>query len=595
MNNATALNSYPLPHWFIIVFMLFLLAAKVVVTLCLANKGFDLTDEGCYMLWYKYPEADPHPFYYFHKLVLGFFPFIDWNIVSLRVLKMASDISVAGIVALAVYRNLPGNLKHLRSGLFLIGMAGLGYYSLMFSRIFYEGDMSYLFTVCSLSLPLLFIQPRYRGKLWVGLLLSGFVIGLLFFNKFSSAIISLLLVLAITLYFTRKASAVLVVFGGIAIGIAAFFLATGYQPAAWYQEYLDGYRYVIQPLGYNPFQLLLFYAIDGLILLALALLPFGLFVLLRRFFLKKQWWKYQYLVFTIVVAAFFVLYYGLLPHIYSDAHYHHHSLLFQYWYAPMVSVVLFMLYMGRHHKPSKEEVTLLLSLLLMPFVTLVGTGTSFSTAASAYLIPWYAVLGWLVLMHYRRQWLLAICFTVALSVGAFWYFHWQAPFRLITDMASQQTMLKAPNEHILVDEPLAKLVSEAQLILQRANIPPGYPMVALHNLPGLVYLLGGYSPITPWYFEVGWLNQPELNARQNAANCTHISRIKLFENRMPVFIINSYVLPTVQPCLEENGYYLSQNYEPPQVLLNPFLRQENKVLGRDFSDSMLVLIPKALF
>lgn len=583
-------DSAKLP-WLVVVILLIILAAKVIVTIYLADKGFDLTDEGCYMLWYKYPEADPHPFYYFHKIILGFFPFIDWNIISLRLLKMASDLSIVALVTLVIYRNIQLGAQQWRSGLFLLGVAGLGYYSLIYSRIFYEGDMSYLFTVCSLGFPLLFIQPRYQDRLWVGLLLSGIVIGLLFFNKFSSAIISLLWVLAFTVYLTRKARSVFVVFGGVAIGVAAFFLATGYLPAAWYQEYFDGYRYVIQPLGYNPFHLLLYYAIDGLILLTLALLPIGFFVLVRRFFRKQPWWKYPYLTFTIVVAVFFATYYGLLPHIYSDAHYHHHSMLFQYWYAPIVSVVLFVFFTVRHITASKEEITVLLTLLLMPMITLVGTGTSFSIAASAYLIPWFGVLGWMLLIHFRKQWLPAFAIMVMVSLGAFWYFHWYSPFRLNNNMASQQTLLQAPNEEINVDVQLALFVTETQAILTKANIPSGYPIVALHNLPGLVYLLGGYSPATPWYFDVGWLNQKDFETVINAANCTHISRIELFESRLPVFIINKFMLSTVQPCLDEHGYNLAQSYQQPQMVLNPYLQQENRVLNRDFSDSTMVWIP----
>lgn len=247
----------------------------------ISNKGFDLTDEGCYMLWYTYPDKDPNPFYYFHKIVLGFLPFIDWNIISLRILKIVSDLAVVGLVSAVLYRNLPSNLKGFGHAVFLLGASGLGFYSIIYSRIFYEGDMSYLFAVMALGVPMLYLQPEKRKQLLVALLVSGIFIGLQFFNKFSASAVSLAVVGALSIYLTRKIWGALVLLVGIAAGVALFFVATGYSPAAWYQEYQDGYRYVIEPLGYNPLHLLVFYAIDGLVLLLLALLPLGAFALLR--------------------------------------------------------------------------------------------------------------------------------------------------------------------------------------------------------------------------------------------------------------------------------------------------------------------------
>lgn len=569
------------------------LALKIAFSLFIANRGFDLTDEGCYMLWYQYPDKDPNPFYYFHKMVLGFFPFINWDIVSLRMLKMASDLSITVLIAAALYRNLPNGAKHLSSFCFLLGVAGLGYYSIIYSRIFYEGDMSYFLAVMALGIPLLFLRQEHRIGFFVSLVISGVFVGLQFFNKFSASIVSLLLVCALSVYLTRKGWGLLATLAGVAIGVLLFFVATGYMPKQWLQEYLNGYKYVIEPLGYNPLHLLLFYAFDGMVLLVLVLLPLGLFALVR--FMAQKLWQRQvgHLVFTLIVTLLYGLYYLLLPHTYSDAHYHYQSLLLNYWYVPIASVVVYLFFMvGTPRGYSKEEIVVLLSLLLMPFVSLVGTGTSLAVSASAYLIPWYGILGWLMVRHFTLRLLPAMGLIACIAIVAFVCFHVQYPFRLNASVGQQKVLLKAPQEEIYVDSTLATFVSNTKSILKAANIPDGYPIVALHNLPGLVYLLGGYSPATPWYFDAAWLNEPEYNEKLHDANCQNLARIKQFENRLPVFLIDEYALSAVTPCLLNNGFNLSgEQYHPPMAKFNPFLARERSVLNRQISDSLLIFIP----
>jgi hypothetical protein len=589
--NSALPNSAKLP-WVLAGFMLFVLVYKVVMAFVISNKGFDLTDEGCYMLWYTYPDKDPNPFYYFHKIVLGFLPFIDWNIISLRILKIVSDLAVVGLVSAVLYRNLPSNLKGFGHAVFLLGASGLGFYSIIYSRIFYEGDMSYLFAVLALGIPLLFIHPEQRKKLLIGLFVSGIFIGLQFFNKFSASVVSLVIVVALSHYLTHKASGLLVLLVGIVAGVVLFMGLTGYSPAAWYQEYQEGYKYVIEPLGYNPLHLLVFYAADGLVLLVLALLPLGAFAVLRFVGRKINIWGGSHLIFTAIVSVFYGLYYLLLPHPYSDAHYQYQSMLLNYWYMPAMSLALYLFFMVDGIKGyTKQEWLVMLLLLLMPLVSMVGTGTSLAVSASAYLVPWFGILGLLLLKHFTRSLGPAIVLLGVMIISAFTYFHFTQPFRLNATIGQQQVPLTGPNEQIKVDGTLATFVTSAKAVLQQEGISEGYPIVAMHNLPGLVYLVGGYSPATPWYFDAEWLNDPEYNLKLHNTNCLNIGRIKQFESRPPVFMINAYMLDEVKPCLLKHGFDLSSQNYSSQSVLNPFVRKEQLVFGRIASDSTLIFIP----
>lgn len=574
-------------------FLLFVLIYKVVMSLLIANKGFDLTDEGCYMLWYTYPDKDPNPFYYFHRIILGLLPFIDWNIVSLRVLKAVSDLMVVGLVSLVVYRNMASRFKGFANGLFLLGIAGLGYYTTIFSRIFYEGDMSYLFTVLSVGIPLLFIKPEYRKWLMLGLVKSGVFIGLLFFNKFSASLLSFVLVVGLSLWVTRRPWGILASALGIVIGVSLFFLVTGYTPSQWYQEYQDGYTYVIEPLGYNPLHLLAFYAVDGVVLLVLALLPLGLFSLSRFIGRKMGVWAYPHMVFTILLVLCYAAYWSLLPKPFSDAHYQYQSLLLNYWYVPLVSMVLYLFFMvGSFKQYGAEERLVMLALLLMPLVSMVGTGTSLSVSASAYLVPWFGIAGLLLVRCFIGGMVPMVILLGVLVNGAFTYFHFSHPFRLNATMAQQNVELDGPNEHILVDSTLATFVNETKGHLAEAGIEEGYPIVALCNLPGLVYLLDGYSPATPWYFDADWLNEPEYNQKLHHTNCLNIDRIKQFESRPPVFLVNSSIIGIEEPCLEENGFFLDTDYQKVGEVYYPY-EQYDRGEGIKWPERILVFVPKS--
>lgn len=578
--------------WLVVGFLLLVLVYKVVMSLFIANKGFDLTDEGCYMLWYTYPDKDPNPFYYFHRIILGFFPFVDWNIVSLRLLKALSDLTVVGVVSMVVYRNMAASLKGFTNWLFLLGFTGLGYYATIFSRIFYEGDMSYLFTVLSLGIPLLFIKPEHRKKLVWGLVVSGVFIGLLFFNKFSASILSLVLAFALSLFVTRKFWGVLASLVGVFVGVLLFFWVTGYSPGQWYQEYKDGYTYLIEPLGYEPLFLLLFYAVDGIILLVLALLPMGIFALIRYPGRKLGAWAYPHVVFTVLLVLCYVAYWFLLPKPFSDAHYQYQSLLLNYWYVPLVSLVLYLFFMvGSFRQYSLEERLVMLALLLMPLVSMVGTGTSFSVSASAYLVPWFGIAA-LFLVRYFSQGLVPVTILLGgMVVGAFGYFHMAHPFRLNATMAQQNVVLDGPNEQILVDSTLATFVNQTQAHLHEAGFEKGYPIVALYNMPGLVYLLGGYSPATPWYFDADWLDDREYNAKLHHTNCLNIGRIRQFENRPPVFLVNSSLISDAEPCLEDNGFFLETDYQKVGEVYYPY-EQYDRGHGIQWPERIMIYVPR---
>lgn len=592
MINNTVTKGSIVIYWLLVCLLLGMLITKVLVTIVTANMGFDLTDEGVCLLWYAYPDKDPNPFYYFHKIVLGIFPFIEWDIVSTRLLKVCSELTVLGIVVTLVYSKLEERLKTIGNAALILGISGLGYFALVYAKVFFEGDMSYLFVILSWAMPLLFIEERKRKWLWLAVLFAGAVVGMQFFNKFSASVLSFALVTILLIYFTRKVSYVLLLLLGIALGVASFFMITGYHPSVWYQEYIDGYTYVLEGLEYDPVALLLFYLVDGLALLLLALLPLGLFSAFKYVAVKLNAWQRPHTVFAVLVFVCYAAGFLFLPEAYSDARYKEISLMFNYWYMPLVSMVLYLFFwVGNVKDKSKEANAMLILLLLSPLVSLAGTGSSLAMSAASYIIPWFGILAYLLVRYYNQALVLGLILVAVTVIGGFLYFQWEAPFRYLASESEQTVMIQGPREEIYVDAKLASFVNGTKAELDKASIPSGYPIVALHNLPGLVYLLDGYSPATPWYFELGWLNDAEMSANAARSNCLNMSRIPGFDSRPPVFLINAREIDIVTPCLQELEYDLEGDYMPPKAIWNPYVAMELQAFSKQANDSLLIFIP----
>jgi len=75
------------------------------------------------------------------------------------------------------------------------------------------------------------------------------------------------------------------------------------------------------------------------------------------------------------------------------------------------------------------------------------------------------------------------------------------PYRSEVPEHSQVEWSIPEQGRIRLDAERAEVVKAADQVLRRAGFQPGDPVVAIGNLPGLVHLVGGWSPGTPWYYD----------------------------------------------------------------------------------------------
>ena len=76
------------------------------------------------------------------------------------------------------------------------------------------------------------------------------------------------------------------------------------------------------------------------------------------------------------------------------------------------------------------------------------------------------------------------------------------PYALRTDLFGQDTPTRvgSPPTTLLLDSPTSRFIQETRRILETNGFRPGDDIFAFFNLPGLIYAVGGRSPVIPWYF-----------------------------------------------------------------------------------------------
>jgi hypothetical protein len=107
------------------------------------------------------------------------------------------------------------------------------------------------------------------------------------------------------------------------------------------------------------------------------------------------------------------------------------------------------------------------------------------------------------------------CFCAVQIVGG----AYEAPYRVRPGGLAQQTQLTEvgnPATHLRLDPPLATFLTDLRRLASDNGFRPGDDVIALFDMPGVVFALGGRSPATPW-FSFGYPGSLIVNERALAA------------------------------------------------------------------------------
>lgn len=154
----------------------------------------------------------------------------------------------------------------------------------------------------------------------------------------------------------------------------------------------------------------------------------------------------------------------------------------------------------------RAELLTVLLLIALPLADAVGTSNPLAINVVMCLGPWSAAV-WILTssasIDGARPWsgwilptFLSTLFSCQVAYGCL-----HDPYRLTGGLRGQtaRVLIGKPASAIYVDPKTAEFVSSLQLAASRCHIQVDSPILAFYDLPGVVYSIGGVSPIIPWY------------------------------------------------------------------------------------------------
>jgi hypothetical protein len=494
------------------------------------NRGFDITDEGMYLLVSLHPQQVSAAATLFYVYLASLYDLVGGNIGAFRVIGY---VLVAGS-ALTLWFGLRRCLATEARGGSAIGGAAITVSGALLIYVWFLPTPSYnllntvavyLFAGALLTgLAALNVDAWRTARIaWFS---AGLVIGLDLFVKFPTAILLLLLAaLAAALWPQQKLRVRLTQFGlfiaGMLVWLGFHFLVLQ-SPAQVYGVFSRGLEYAarldtrytagsaITRILADSWNLLIdslsrykwIYLLLGVAMTVLTMLPGRG----ARRAARTDW---------LLALA------GVLL-IYSAWHTH--------WYiggvgyigkiTPLVGGVLLLAMTWRAwrnwmvHKeqpldtPPRHRQWLLVMLFLvgLPFVAAAGTNNPLGSNMALCMAPWFAAI-WVLFTELpgtgERSWLhwVVPVFLVGLATAQVVTGCLKDPYRLRKGLAAQTvpTLIGAPGSTLYLDPATSDFIVHLRRAAAGCGIGPGTPVLAFYNMPGLVYALGGTSPGVPWY------------------------------------------------------------------------------------------------
>lgn len=502
-------------------------------------RGLDITDEGYYLLSSQFPQEIkvwPTSSHVYTSLMYNL---ARGNIVIFRISGLALILGSASLLYYGMFRLL--NMCGLRiSGLneiiiawiFIINGALLYYswflptpsYNLLNAAALNAFTGFFCMTMSDSCRP-----AAERRKQILPPFGSGLLIAFSFFVKSSTSLLLLAIVLLMLIFwpsdknFKRLRIIALIASGMIAWALLHFtFLQS---PLTWWHVFIGGIRYlhILNAPHFN--NTVLRYITEIMILLKHAFvmfLPFHilLFVgLCVLFTLKKKF------SFPSIISAAFLLFifflagwkaYRLGFHVgasQSDVYYVRFLMRFYMaFFLLFLSAVILNLIFWRDkwHVPEGPfwRRIILCAVLLgaLPFAGAFGTACKITMITIINMAPWFGllllqlallagILNFRLILHTGILIISMFVFAQVVSSGII------APYNLNAGIFKQNTAtdIGEPSTRLYLDPATSRFFMEIHEIARTGGFKPGDDIIAFCNMPGIVFALGGKSPVMPWY------------------------------------------------------------------------------------------------
>jgi len=479
------------------------------------NKGLDLTDESCALLLL----AEPPKYSYitsYHLIVSRLPRLLGNEVCNYRLFLLISRVFAATLLAGAICawcRLRVSGFNDEKSACFwvLSVTANMVAYAFLPPAFTYNALTSFLLLSAT---ALIFygnarLAPDFDAQEKLCLIGAGAFAGLCFFAKPTSTAAFFVLVFSLAPK-RRWSSSILCMLLGAAVGVAVYFTAFD-NPLLWLNRSSILLENAWRDGVHSPVQLLRDYCLDGVRNLSRAAIAIGPMVL-SYWLCKRRRFKVYARVGALISVVVSIIY-MTISHYFLKAN--------LYYVVGVLSLITMMRYLAMKGVSPPQRNSFyrtLLFLALLPFALSCGTDTNLFEHAASNIAPWVMMVS--ICTACCKQWPVAFnASSIAISMFSIWLFFygylWH-PYRLLAPLFRQDVKAEAGTvlAGLYLDQQTAHLIERLQITLTQAGFCKGDPIIALYEMPGLVYAAGGRSVGIPWFRYV----------TQNIA-CAGISRL----------------------------------------------------------------------
>lgn len=545
-------------------------------------RGFDVTDESFYLLSFRYPNEYQASFSTFHLLVAKGLGLVDCSVLTYRWLGLLANVfgAVAFAWSFARWQRTvaPASSRPLMVTIGYVMLGSLLVFSI-FPRTLSYNSLNSLLLLLGAAAVLLTLRSGPTGCWW--LLVAGVAAGLQVFVKPSTAFLVVVSETLLLIWCWQR-QGIKAIIGGVlllGLGIAAgltFYFVRVQPPLVWYHHLAQEMTVMQTSGGYGIMDLLPSYVKVAGQTLRFMFYPMGPALLLL---IGLAWWWPRQLqpatgprriAFTLLaLAILYTAWQAVRRHWYTN------SFSNQYQSLPLLLAllvlaagVLLVLPATPESTPRLKPTAQLLPvggwLFMLPFLASMGTINDLRLNLLIDAGPWFALLLLFTGLYLRRLPMGAV--SLLLLLPAAWAAEqvgWgtlKTPYGLRQAMSKQVIPLHTAGltTPLLVDTATATFFTQLTHLLAQSGFRPGDPIVALYDVPGLVYASGGISPGIPWYF-----------SNRNVRNCHALDVTQLPMGK--AYIITTRPLEQgIQACLRAKGINFPQQYRLAGALSSPY-------------------------
>jgi hypothetical protein len=521
--------------------LIFLIVLFVLISILIVlslDRGFNFIDEGFYLLQFKYTGIYKLGVRNYDIIITKLTNWYNAGILTYRWMSFVLTILSSIILSFGLYKWIKTNIQadnFFKNFIFIfcfISIGNFSYYFIGIQTISYNtltnfflqaatGLMLYLFSVNSARL--------FESRINIIILgIIGFICAFNFFNKYPSAILQIISYFIIIFLYIRKQSFKYKFFilfslcSGCLIGILIYF--TLFQP---YSEWSSNFKNlsIIVP-NYSPVTIAnkYFYEILSMILFSLHyfswLLIFPVYIIYSSYATDTNHIIMKYLKIAVICSVLFFIYEILHFKIYRSPFITNYINANIYLIIITFQIILFFAILFKHKILSLtylninfNKILILLLLFITPFFGSFGTMNRIFLNVLFHIAPWFgAILILLIVLskHIKNPIILSLFIIVPALIttsqivdgnifipyySVFFENENHSNFFKQTEAINDMPVLKG----IYVDTKTKRFLEDLNHLLKKNNYREGYPIFGLKNLQGVIYVLGGIIPGSPWF------------------------------------------------------------------------------------------------